>query len=174
MLVDQDQAHFDNEILYNEFFTLLFRYIFFKTQDYDIANDLTQTSFLKFLKNNKNIKDKQYASRLLFTIARNTLIDYWRVESKKKTVSLDEIVDVPTNELNQEENAILEEDKKLINDILRYLNDIEREVVLMRVSGDEDYETISSVLKISTTNARKIYSRAIQKVGVLFRSNNLF
>ena len=76
MKLDPILMHIDDEALYNEFFTPLFRYLFFRTKDYNIANDLAQTSFLKFLRQDKKALEKEYAVKLLFTIARNTLIDY--------------------------------------------------------------------------------------------------
>lgn len=174
MIIPNDLTLVDNETLYNEFFTPLFRYIFFRTKDHEIANDLTQTSFLKFLQNNPNLSSREHASRLLYTIARNTLIDYWRVENKKSYIDIEEIEDLPSDILNQEDEIILQQDKEFINDILKDLSEIERDIVSMRLSGEEDYKTIASVLGISVSNARKIYSRIIRKLEVVIKNSNYF
>ncbi len=166
--------HIDNEALYNEFFTPLFRYLFFRTKDHNIANDLTQTSFLKFLCQEKKALEKEYAVKLLFTIARNTLIDYRRVETKRVHENIDDIENIRSEILNPEENAVLEEDKKFVREILHQLDDLEGEVVSMRLSGEIDYDTIAGALGISSVNARKIYSRALKKVGAELKKSNCF
>lgn len=164
----------DHEALYNEFFTPLFRYLFFRVKDYDIASDLTQTSFLKFINQKFKVVDKDYATRLLFVIARNTLIDYWRTEKKRHYVNIENINDVESSDKNPEENAISKEDTDFVRRILDNLDDTEREVISLRMSGDVSYEVIASTLNLSVVNARKIYSRGIQKVGVLLKYNNNF
>lgn len=164
--------YINNEDLYVEFFTPLFRYLFFRTKSYEIANDLTQTSFLKFLTKNDKKYDKKYAVRLLFTIARNTLIDYFRVEGKKKFEAIEYIKEIQSDDLNPEEKATLNEDITFIRKLIEDLDDLEREIVMMRLSGDVDYKTIASILNISVVSARQIYSRAIKKVETTLKSSN--
>ena len=166
--------HIDDEALYNEFFAPLFRYLFFRTKDHNIANDLTQTSFLKFLSQEKKALEKEYAVKLLFTIARNTLIDYRRVETKRIHENVDDIENIRSEILNPEEDAILEEDKKFVREILHQLDDLEGEVFSMRLSGEIDYTTIAATLGISSVNARTIYSRALKKVGAELKKSNRF
>jgi RNA polymerase sigma-70 factor, ECF subfamily len=163
--------HIDSETLYKEFFTPIFRYIFFRTKDYDLANDLTQTSFLKFLNHKDHKIKKDYAIKLLYVIAKNTLIDYWRVQKNKNYEKIEEIDEIKSSDLNPEEMAIVEEDKKYIIEILNELNEIEKEVVTMRFSGDLEYKIIAETLGISIINTRKIYSRAIKKIRVSFNNN---
>jgi len=164
--------HIDSETLYKEFFTPVFRYIFFRTKDYDIANDLTQTSFLKFLNHQDQKIKKDYAVRLLFVIARNTLIDYWRTENKRNHENIEEVEDIPSSDPTPEEIAITRQDKEFVSKILKGLSDVEEEIVSMRLSGDIEYEIIATTLGISVVNARKIYSRAIKKIGVVFNNSN--
>jgi RNA polymerase sigma-70 factor (ECF subfamily) len=164
----------DHEALYNEFFTPLFRYLFFRVKDYDVASDLTQTSFLKFINQKLNKIDRDYAIKLLFIIARNTLIDYWRTEKNRPHIPIEDINDVESQYKNPEENAISKEDTDFVRRILDDLDYTEREVISLRMSGDVSYEVIASTLNLSVVNARKIYSRGIQKVGVLLKDNNNF
>jgi RNA polymerase sigma factor (sigma-70 family) len=165
--------HIDSETLYKEFFTPIFRYIFFRTRDYDVANDLTQTSFLKFLNHVDQKIKKDYAIKLLYVIAKNTLIDYWRIEKNRNNEKIEEIDEIRSADLNPEEIAIVEEDKKYITTILNELNETEKEIVTMRLSGDREYKMIADTLGISVVNTRKIYSRAIKKIRVAFNNNNL-
>lgn len=163
-----------DDILYRELFTPLFRYLFFRTKDYDVANDLTQASFLKFLSQKDKPKEKLHAHKLLYTIARTKLIDYWRVEGRREHESLDSHGEVEGNFIAPDEAAILADDKMFIQRVLGRLGGVEGEVVAMRLSGDVEYEVIAVTLNISAVNARKIYSRAIQRIGEELRESNYF
>ncbi len=163
----------EHETLYREYFTPLFRYIFFRTRDGELASDLTQTIFLKFMTSGNIPNNELHAKRILFTIARNSLIDHWR---SKKNIhdSLDEIGDVPANEPNPEQNAITNEDIEFVKNILADFTDTEQEIISMRFAGNMDYKIISETLSITADNARQIYSRAIGKIESIIRKSNNF
>lgn len=166
--------HVDIETLYRDFFTPLFRFVFFRTQDYDVANDITQTSFLKFLERKDTPTDSVHAQKLLFTIARTTLIDYWRLAHTRKSESLSEGDNVIGTLKNPEELMQTEQDKLFVRDVLSGLSDIESDVVSLRLSGEVGYESIAETLDISVDNVRQIYSRALKKVGKVLRESGRF
>ena len=161
-----DLIYTDYDALYRELFTPLFRYLLFRTKNYDIANDLTQTTFLKFLKQKDKPENKEYAIRQIYTIAKNTLIDYWRVENKKRYESDVEMENIKDESLNQEERAIINEDIKFVKEMLADMDEQEQEIITMRLTLDMDYKNIAEKLGIQIENARKIYSRALQKIKV--------
>jgi RNA polymerase sigma-70 factor (ECF subfamily) len=160
-----------DETLFTELFTPLFRYLFFRTRDHDIANDLTQATFLKFLLQKEKPREREHAHRLLFTIARTKLIDHYRVESKRVQVSIDDVPELQSLTRNPEEEAVFAEEKQFINDALQQLSADEAEIVSLRLSGDVSYETIAQLTGVSVANARQIYSRALKKVAVLLRES---
>lgn len=166
MAKEKDLIYTDYDTLYLELFAPLFRYLLFRTKDYDTANDLTQTSFLKFFKQENKPKDKEHAIKQIYTIARNTLIDYYRVENKKRYESEIEIENIKDDNLNQEERAIINEDIKFVKELLAEMDDREQEIITMRLTLDMDYKNIAEKLKMNIENIRKIYSRALQKIKV--------
>ena len=77
---------FDN--VYKEFSGSIFRYIYFKVSDYDVAADLTADTFTRFWK--VALRESiDNAKALLFSIANGIVIDYYRKKKKQKKVSLD-------------------------------------------------------------------------------------
>lgn len=164
----------DIETLYRECYTPVFRYLYFRTKDYDIATDLVQNSFLKYMRQDNKGRDADYARRLLFVIARTALIDHYRTSVRRKTVSMDDTPEIMDEFSNQQDDAIKKEDSEYLNLVLGELSEVESDIVSMRISGEVDYKTISDTLKISEQNARKIYSRAIQKVGAKIKGSGLF
>lgn len=165
---------FDFELLYRDLFTPVFRYVLFRTKDYDLSCDITQSAFLKYYKQDNGPKTLSHAKSLLFTIARNLLIDYWRSGDNNKKVYIEESDDYVETELNPEEEAIKKEDIEYVDLVLSNLSEIENEIISMRLTLDFDYKVISKELDINEASARKIYSRAIRKVGEVLKNSGRF
>ena len=77
----------------------IYRYCYFKMYDDQIAQDITQETFLRFCKQGLNLgSDKELP--YLYTIAKNLCIDHFR---RRTTESLEEIteevIDDPTEDL---------------------------------------------------------------------------
>lgn len=158
----------DTDALYSELFTPLFRYAYFRTKNYDIACDLTQSSFLKFMLQENRPKTKEHSKRLLYTIARTLLIDHYRTNSKKHTESIDEgEFDIPSDSPNPTQIFETNENVELVKNVLKNLNEREAEIVTLRISGDITFEEIAKIVNVSGDNARQIYKRSLQKIGKL-------
>ena len=106
----------------------IYRYCYFKMYDDQIAQDITQETFLRFCKQGLNLgSDKELP--YLYTIAKNLCIDHFR---RRTTESLEEIteevIEDPTEDLisNLTLRMIMsklpEDEQELI--FLRYVNEI--------------------------------------------------
>jgi RNA polymerase sigma-70 factor (ECF subfamily) len=162
----------DTETLYRELFTPIFRYLFLRTKDRDVASDLAQSVFLKYLLQEKKPETKEHSLRLLYTIGRTMLIDYWRKKGRRIETSLEDGWEIEDDSPNPLEIAIAEEERNEVRVLLSQLSTVEQDVVSLRITSDMGYEEIASIMNTSVVNARKIYSRAIQKVGALLQQNN--
>ena len=106
----------------------IYRYCYFKMYDDQIAQDITQETFLRFYKQGLNLgSDKELP--YLYTIAKNLCIDHFRkrtVESLEEIT--EEVIDDPTEDLisNLTLRMIMsklpEDEQELI--FLRYVNEI--------------------------------------------------
>lgn len=75
-------------IIYSEFFTPIYRYIYFHVNSKEEAEDLTQNVFLKIWSSLLGFETQgggQFVS-WCFTIARNSVVDFWK---KKKEILLE-------------------------------------------------------------------------------------
>lgn len=76
---------------YGEYADAIFRFCLAKTSNRDVALDLSQESFTKLWDHVRGgSRDIGNPRAFLFTIARNTVTDYWR---KKKTDALDPMLE---------------------------------------------------------------------------------
>ena len=106
----------------------IYRYCYFKMYDDQIAQEITQETFLRFCKQGLNLgSDKELP--YLYTIAKNLCIDHFRkrtVESLEEIT--EEVIDDPTEDLisNLTLRMIMsklpEDEQELI--FLRYVNEI--------------------------------------------------
>ena len=128
----------------------IFRFCYWKVHDKEIAEDLTQETFLRFLDSNYDEQGKRI--RYLYTIARNLCID----ESRKRILTEipDEIPDTGT------ENDLTTQ--VFLRQVLQQLPEEDLELIIMRYLNMESTENICAVLKISRFSLyRKL--RKIQK-----------
>jgi len=151
-------------ILYDFYFPKIYRYIFTRIGNHDTTEDLVSQIFLKVFTNLNSYSYQGYSfGAWVYKIATNTLIDYYRRESRKKEVCLNNIKDMPSgNPLPLVEMEIKEKRRK-VNVILRQLPYKYQEILYLRFFADKSNKEIAAALKISINNVRVITHRALKQ-----------
>ncbi len=106
----------------------IYRYCYFKMYDDQIAQDITQETFLRFCKQGLNLgSDKELP--YLYTIAKNLCIDHFRKHTAESLEEItEEATDDPTEDLisnltlRMTISKLSEDEQELI--FLRYVNEI--------------------------------------------------
>ncbi len=149
----------------------LFRYCLYKTSDREKALDLTQDAFMKtweYIEEGNKVKNLK---SLLFTIANNLIIDFYR---KKKSVSLDSIIEEGIDFKDESsEDKIDEYDIELVKKILEELDEGYRDVIIMRYIEDMSIKEIAKILGETENNISVKVHRGIAKVKEKFNKINL-
>lgn len=154
--------------MYTERFTPIYKYVYFRVRNYDIATDITQDVFLKVYEKGM-VLDQETELRWLYTVARNTVIDFFR---KKKTVSLPEdFQGVDTGISKPDEQVIQENDTELLFKLLDQLPDAEREIIIMRHLQELEYSEIAKIVDKEESTVRQIVSRGIKKLKELYENS---
>jgi RNA polymerase sigma-70 factor (ECF subfamily) len=167
-----NNASLDDQLfitLYEEYFTPLYRYVFYRTRDTEQSMDIVQTTFLKMYRVEKNL-NPEHIIPYLYRIARNQIIDYYR---KKKPVRLynfmEYVESIPDTSLPHPENMTSDaESIKYLYQLLATLNPQERDIIIMRSIQEQSYREISLALDRSEPTIRKIHSRALQKLQAIY------
>lgn len=76
--------------IYTEFYRSLLSYVRSKIRSKEDAEDILQNIFTKISANAASLSEKEKIQNWLFTVTRNAVIDYYRVNSKKQNVELDQ------------------------------------------------------------------------------------
>ena len=143
--------------LYAEWAQPLFRFIYFKTKDQSLSEDIVQDTFVKFWDKMKTVdagKEKSY----LFASAKNILLN---------KIAHDKVVD--THIKSQKDQSVrsphyeLEvlEFKEQLEDAIDKLPDKQREVFLMNRIEGYKYREIAEILNITQKAVEKRMSQAL-------------
>lgn len=150
-------------LLYDSYVNKIYRYIFYKISHKETAEDLTSTVFIKALENIKKFdSSKASFSVWLYTIARNSIIDHLR--TRKDTVDIENIFDLPISELNIPDKIDLEQKIKDIRKYLDKLNPDQREVVILRVWEGLSYKEIGAITGKTENSSKVMFSRVMSQI----------
>ncbi|MEK7158342.1 MAG: sigma-70 family RNA polymerase sigma factor, partial [Patescibacteria group bacterium] len=94
----------------------------------------------------------------------NRIIDYWRIEGKKKTEDIEELQIVNEND-NPARDIINEEEKRRIQSLLTVLPEKQQKVVTLKYFSELSYEEIADVMKISSNNVGVLLHRALKTLS---------
>lgn len=151
------------EKIYTMFFKDIFRYVFSLTKDVALAEDITQDTFLKSMKN-IDTYDGDNIKAWLFTIAKNTLYTYY---SRQKTH--DTKMEMLANECRPSSDILTEMIRKeaavKITEFVELLNEPYHQVFHLRHYGELSFDEIGMMYRKSSGWARTIYYRAKKQIA---------
>ena len=158
-----DQGAFAS--LYTSLYTPLYRYVFSKSSDKELTNDICQQTFLKFYEALDSYEPEKSPLAYLYTIAKRLLINHW----EKKTF---EPFDETLLDTLKEDDLFLDDIHvrnlaDTINSFLPRLTDDEQEVIRLYFYAELEYKEIAVILSKEEPTIRKIKERALKKLRVL-------
>ena len=151
------------EDMYQRFFKDVYLFVFSISKDRQIAEDITQETFFKALKEIKNFRGDCSVKSWLCQIAKNLYISQMR---KKSMISLEDMDAVP-NQISAtsiEQEYIQKEDKLSVYKVLHFLDEPYKEIFLLRTLGDLSFKEIADVFHKTESWARVTYHRARLKI----------
>jgi len=159
--------------IYDENVKDINRFIYFKVGNTEDANDLTSMVFLKTWNHiqNNSLEDAKTLRALLYKVARNVIIDFYRERSGKTPLSLDdednkiEVIDEKT--LDKHSNIDDLADIELIKSKLPLIKEEYREVIVLRFVNDLNLEEIADITKKTKGNIRVLIHRALNALKSL-------
>lgn len=148
---------------YDRYAAGIFRHIFFRVSDRNLAEDLTQETFFKTWRHiaEKGEEIKNFKT-FLYVIANNLIIDYYR-RKEKKPLALD---DIKENEIASYPAQPIEAEKTLQKNLIRkYLSELEnnyRQALLYHYVDELSVKEISEIVGKTPNNVRVIIHRGLK------------
>jgi len=159
-------------ILYEEYFSPIYRFVYFQIKHQEEAEDITQLVFLKALKNIERYELRDVPFRAwLYQIARNTVKDFWK---KKKDVIFQ---DPETAFANLTDGAELldekhrEEEKAFLIEKVQELSDSHRDIIILHCIEGMSYSEISEITGKKEEALRALKYRALKILKENFKKD---
>lgn len=153
--------------LYDKYHEQIFRYVYQRMDDKEIAFDVTSQVFLKAL---NNIHRYEYRgvpfSSWLYRIAKSEVYQSFRDKKAKKTVNLETY---HLNDLIDEwDDDNSDEKRKMLLDIISQLKPQEIQMIEMRYFEKRSFREIGEIIELTENNAKVKTHRVINKMKKIY------
>ncbi len=155
--------------LYDKYKSLVYGYLYKRVNKRTEIDDIFQDVFLRLHHSRSRYKSEFPFEPWLFTVLRNSLIDYYR--KKKK-----EYPDVSLDGLEVTPSALQVEDKHNLDGLLPKDADLkksQRQAIELRYGEDFSFEEIADTLGTTSSNARQLVSRALKKLRKFLKPEDM-
>ncbi|MEC0170812.1 RNA polymerase sigma factor [Paenibacillus graminis] len=160
----------DVEQIYEQYFQDVYLFALSLSRDQQIAEEITQETFVKALKNIDQFKGNCKISVWLCQIAKNTYFKYMDQQKRFDLGSPQE--KIRGNSLSMEQKLIDKTEALRIHKLLHGLKEPYKEVFTLRVFGELSFDHISEVFGRTESWARVTFHRARNIIQDLLMEEN--
>ncbi|WP_442794639.1 RNA polymerase sigma factor [Pelobium manganitolerans] len=140
--------------------------------NHDDADDLTQDVFIKVWRNLSSFRQDSQLYTWLYRIASNECITFLNKKKAKQQVSLDDLSEQLTSNLNEENYFSGDAIQKKLQQALLTLPEKQKLVFNMKYYDDMKFQEISDVLGTSVGALKASYHLAVKKIEQFLLSND--
>lgn len=153
------------EQLFEDYHRDVYHFALYYTNNKQEAEDITQETFLKVLKQLSRLKDKSKVKTWILSIARNTAVDIHRRQKIRRLLT-EKINLQPVVREVQKPQDIVErnEDWQEVQEALMTLKSHDRTIVICRMLKDYSIQETAAILGISEVKVRVDFHRAIARL----------
>ena len=154
--------------LYNHFFPIVYKNIYIKTQNEEIADEIIGIIFWKIFNNLEKFDETRASFQTwLLKITQNEIITYYRIQKRKieHETAIDEDFAFKADESEEPEQKFLREEKNLrLKAAIEKLSERERQIITLKYYLDMKNDDIAKKFDITSENVRVILNRARAKL----------
>ncbi len=150
--------------IYDEYLDRVYRFVYFKVNSEEIAQDITSEIFARLWKQISMDTDIRNPSGFLFKTARNMLVDHYRGK-ERSPANLDTVAFMIKDD-NQdiEKKVLMDEDMKKVRLAMSQLKDEYRQAVFLYYVEQEPISEVAKVLGKSANNTRVTIHRGMKQL----------
>jgi RNA polymerase sigma-70 factor, ECF subfamily len=152
--------------IYNEHVDGVFRFCFYKTSDRDTALDITQEVFSKIWEYMKKGGKLDNVKAFVYSTANRKIIDWYR--TKKVSISLDSLSEAGFEFKGESRDHAVKLDGEKALLLLKDMDDIYREVLLLRFVEELSVREIAEVLGETENNISVRIHRGMEKLRKIY------
>ena len=122
------------------------------TSDYHLSEDCVTETFVRLTQVRRFSSQKGDGKGFIFTVARNVALELRRRYKR-------EVQDIIIQSYGEAEKTV--EDSIYINQLLRHLNDKQRQTVVLKCCAELTFKEIAKIMKCPETTVKSRYKRAM-------------
>lgn len=161
--------------LYERYVDAIYRYLFFRSGNHAVAEDLTSEVFAHMLTSLARYEDRGLPfGAWLFRIARARLVDYWRANKRREmyTTALSEEIEAFAA---SDDLPVEGQDYQDLLQALDYLTEAEREIILLRFASGLENQDIALAVQSNPNAIKSMMYRALRKLReILIRQEQFY
>jgi len=168
-------------LLYLRYVNRIYNYVYYRTGNQYDAEDLTARVFFRAMKHIPNYTDRGLPlSAWLYRIAHNLVANWHRDNSRRKEVSLDEILLVRPDGEHPESVLIEVEDQEKLLDIIRVLHPDRQQLLILKFVEHLSNAEVGQIMGRTEGAIKSLYHRTllelrekynIDMIGTTYREN---
>ena len=165
LAINDDEAFTE---LYEKYFPMVYAMIFARIKDIYMADDVISEIFSKVAMNLDKYNSEFAFSTWLFTIANNTLKNYFNKANRNREDSWDEFLELEAPISEQPEEKLLTSERK--ENILRAvgkLSERQRRIIELKYWAELSNVEIAGLMNLTASNVGYIHYQAIKKLREL-------
>lgn len=155
------------EELYVKYQKLVINISFSIVKDKTVAEEITQIVFLKIIQLPKEKLPIQKELNWLYSVTKNQSIEFLRQKRNMLDIDVYEIEDT-----NNEINEVI--DSETFNNLINCLDDIEKEIVSLKILANFTFKEIGQILEIPTGTVQWKYYKSINTLKILLSNLLMF
>lgn len=153
---------FDMDAAYREYAVMVYKFLLSLCYEEELAEELTQETFYQAVRSMDRYDGSCKVSTWLCQIAKH--LWYREMERRKRKGTNELTADMESLEKPVEEQLMVKEEKMELFRKVHVLDEISKEIVLLRVTGAFSFKEIAELFGKNENWARVTYYRAKQKL----------
>lgn len=164
------QNHQAFEPLYSRYFEEIFRFVYQRLDDKDLAKDITQQAFIRAMQNISKFEDRGLPFKSwLYRIAYNELNMHFRKNANDRTINVDD-----EGMENMADELLVDAYEDLYQPLAKLLKDLNQDqlaLIEMRFFEKRSFAEIGDILQITENNAKVKLYRLLDKLKERLNKN---
>jgi len=148
--------------LYKQYYSKLLAFINSKVHNKHDAEDILSEVFIKIYKNIEKLDSDEKITSWIYTITRNSIIDFYR--KNNKTPTLQEFKEESTFDDKKQEKSIHDELSNCLKPMINSLPDNYKEVLLLSEIKGLKQSEIAKEINLSAANTKSLIFRGKKKI----------
>ncbi|MBW3566017.1 MAG: RNA polymerase sigma factor [Acidobacteria bacterium] len=146
----------------------LWAYLMRTTGSHDLADDLLQEAYFRFLRAGATHQNESHRRNSLFQIATNLMRDSGRRSRKRQQVSLSDTAESQVEDRKTADLASSTESRTDLAQAMEQLDPIQRQILWLAYVQGDSHDEIAAVLGLRSISIRTLLLRARRKLaGIL-------